>query len=248
MISQNVAVNSLRSALSAIAWLHKINDFPDPTVDLLMKKVLLGVSKYQKAKADLAPLNREILHAVCRLSYQVIPSDYEQRLIRAVLLLMYHACLRVGEAVKSATDEHSLRMANVRITKGDAPVACLTLHSFKHGKDSKSFAMSSATDQEFCPVAALRDYLAVRVEGADTVFNDVRGKTVTRQFVADNIKLLVSHAGLDPTRYNTHSLRIGRTSDLAREGVPEAVIKETGRWESDAYKRYIRFPVFTLPR
>ena len=76
----------------------------------------------------------------------------------------------------------------------------------------------------------------MRVDGHDSLFNDILGKTVTRNFVAEKLKLLVLHAGLDPSRYNTHSLRIGRATDLAKAGVPEAIIQQTGRWESDAYK------------
>ena len=66
--------------------------------------------------------------------------------------------------------------------------------------------------------------------------------------MSDKKKFLISLAGPDPTLYNTHSLRIDRTIDLAKEWVPETVIRETGRWDSDAYKRYIRFPAFTFPR
>ena len=56
MIRENAAVSSMRSALSAISWLHRINNLDDPTTDLFMKKVLLGVNKYRKPKPELSPL------------------------------------------------------------------------------------------------------------------------------------------------------------------------------------------------
>lgn len=248
MIRENVAVCSIRSALSAISWLHRINNLQDPTTDLFMKKVLIGVNKYRQPKPELSPLGRDILHVICELSYKIIPSQYEQVLIRAILLLMYHACLRVGEAVKSASVEHSLKLVNVEISYEPKPVATILLHSFKHAKSPKRFTLNSSDNPLYCPVRALIQYISVRIEGNDTLFNDVRGRTATRKFVADKLKLLVLHAGLDPSRYNTHSIRIGRTTDLAKAGVPEAIIKQTGRWDSDAYKRYIRFPAFTLPQ
>ena len=47
--------------------------------------------------------------------------------------------------------------------------------------------------------------------------------------------------------YNTHSLRAGRATDLAIVGTPDAIIKETGRWTSNAYVKYVRFNSFVLP-
>ena len=47
--------------------------------------------------------------------------------------------------------------------------------------------------------------------------------------------------------YNTHSFRVGKASDMAVAGVPEAVIRKAGRWSSDAFKRYIRFTLFKMP-
>ena len=187
MIRENAAVSSMRSALSAISWLHRINNLDDPTTDLFMKKVLLGVNKYRKPKPELSPLGRDILHVICELSYKIIPSQYEQVLIRAILLLMYHACLRVGEAVKSASTEHSLKRMNVEISNEPKPVATILLHSFKHAKSPKRFTLRPSDNPLCCPVRALIQYLSVRIEGNDTLFNDSRGKTATRKFVADKL-------------------------------------------------------------
>ncbi|XP_074650158.1 uncharacterized protein LOC141905243 [Tubulanus polymorphus] len=47
---------------------------------------------------------------------------------------------------------------------------------------------------------------------------------------------LISFLGLPVVSYTSHSFRIG----AATNGVPEPVIRELGRWKSDAFKRYIR--------
>ena len=46
--------------------------------------------------------------------------------------------------------------------------------------------------------------------------------------------------GLDPTKFRTHSLRIGGASMLAAAGVPDYVIQTQGRWKSLAFLEYIR--------
>jgi hypothetical protein len=39
----------------------------------------------------------------------------------------------------------------------------------------------------------------------------------------------------------SHSFRIVRATDLAKNGVDEDIIKQYGRWKSSSYLRYIRF-------
>ena len=46
--------------------------------------------------------------------------------------------------------------------------------------------------------------------------------------------------GLDPTRYRTHSLRIGGASMLAAAGRPDYEIQKLGRWKSLAFLEYIK--------
>ena len=93
---------------------------------------------------------------------------------------------------------------------------------------------------------ALVDFLRIRPNRQGPLFIDQSGIALKRPFVADAIKLLVPYAGLNPSVYNTR-LRIGRTTDLAKDGIPLAIIKETGRWSSQSHVNYIRFPAFTLP-
>ena len=202
----------------------------------------------QQSPPQLHPIDRDLMHRICLLSYGSIQSQYDQKLSHAALTLMYYACMRVGEAVKSVDVEHAVKFNNVRINKNPTLSATIYLVSFKHSKKPKELVLYPSPDQPVCPIATLQEYLNVRVHGSDTLFNDIAGNTATRQFIADKLKHLVARAGLDPTRYNTHSIRIGRTTDMAKAGVPEAIIRETGRWDSEAFKKYIRFPAFELPR
>ena len=45
--------------------------------------------------------------------------------------------------------------------------------------------------------------------------------------------------GLDPSIFGTHSMRRGNVSDQFRFGIPDQVIKTSGRWKSHAFERYI---------
>ena len=49
-------------------------------------------------------------------------------------------------------------------------------------------------------------------------------------------------ANLDPTLYGFHSPRIGGATDAFRNGIPDYVLDEQGRWKSTGTKfKYLRF-------
>jgi hypothetical protein len=57
-------------------------------------------------------------------------------------------------------------------------------------------------------------------------------------------KRSLSTLGLRNSRLTSHSFRIGRANTFAIEGLPDDEIKRLGRWESNAYLRYIRILTF----
>ena len=90
-----------------------------------------------------------------------------------------------------------------------------------------------------CPVAAM---LAVRVMELGPLFRFQDGRCLTRQRFAAAVRDNLSRAGVDQTRYCTHSFRIGAATTAAARGVEDAVIKTLGRWDSLAYLQYVRIP------
>ena len=58
------------------------------------------------------------------------------------------------------------------------------------------------------------------------------------EFLAE-LKTACSAVGLDPNLFGTHSMRRGSTTDQFMHGIPDKVIKLSGRWKSNAFERYI---------
>ena len=101
----------------------------------------------------------------------------------------------------------------------------------------KVFAESRS---KVCAVKAVQKFLSLRPVGDGPLFCHANRAPVTRyQFAALLYKCSVK-AGFDADRIKTHSFRIGRATDLSAMAVPVAAIKQMGRWESEAYKLYIR--------
>ena len=91
-----------------------------------------------------------------------------------------------------------------------------------------------------CPVKLLQKYLALRPSGPGPVFVSTLGKPISRQQFLGALHSSVRFRSLDPSLYNTHSFRIGRSTDMTFQGYSDAQIRAVGRWKSDAYKRNIR--------
>ena len=60
-------------------------------------------------------------------------------------------------------------------------------------------------------------------------------------FVAAVRKALET-VGVDALDFNGHIFRIGAATTAASRDMEESMIKTLGRWESDAYQRYVKIP------
>ena len=69
--------------------------------------------------------------------------------------------------------------------------------------------------------------------------NDYEIPKITYNEFLKELKAACAAIGLNPTLFATHSLRRGSVSDQFANGVPDKVIKYSGRWRSNAFEAYI---------
>ena len=65
---------------------------------------------------------------------------------------------------------------------------------------------------------------------------------LTRAIFASPLKSILSELDLNAHLYNAHSFRIGAAITANKAGISELHIKALGRWQSNAYQRYIKTP------
>jgi len=230
--------------VSAIAFGHKVRGLPDPTATFLFRKFLRGIKNSATARPRLDPISfwmlQELVHLVDYLHITV----YHKALIRAIMSLMYHGCLRISEIGHSGSSRHALRDDKVAFhicpPRSYPRKISITLLSFKHSKAPQAIDISPIADRAVCPVVLLWEYCRIRPPSV-TFFCDSNGRPVTRTFVMAQLRKLVALSSFPSKRLNTHSFRIGRTTDLVlKGGVSDAYIRHVGRWSSTAYLKYIR--------
>ena len=96
------------------------------------------------------------------------------------------------------------------------------------------------TDSQLCPVDAPLPYMAVRGNREGPLFIMADGRRLTRQLFSDSLDNILASLRLDSGEYNTHSFRIGAATSASEAGIPDSTIMMLGRWQSNAYQRYIK--------
>ena len=208
---QGYAVSTISTHMAALSYIHKLNNWPDPSASFLMKS---------------------------RMN-----SAYDKAMYHALFLLQFHSCARIGELVISGQNTRNvLQLDQVgfqRKPQSDKQQLTLDFMSYKHSKivESEVKILEPLTGP-FCPVQAVQQYIRRRGNASGPLFLSSSGQPITRTIASKYLKHLLTSAGYDSTRYDTHGLRIGRASQAAEDGRTDSQIQKLGRWKSSAYKNY----------
>ena len=242
--NQGYAPSTIATHLAALGHVHKLNDWQDPTNNFLIRKLQASLKRLATHSLAQLPITLEMLEDLLeqlpRLSY----NRYSNALYKALFLTQYHACARIGELTISGGNTTNVIQLNQLSYSGDlATVTNLTI-DFTHFKHSKEIRSAPITvykkDGRHCPVTALQHYLALRGNQEGPLFLGQNRMPVTRTQASGCLRCLLVAGGYDCSRYDTHSMRIGRTSQAAVDGWSETQIQCLGRWQSNAYKKYVR--------
>ena len=88
--------------------------------------------------------------------------------------------------------------------------------------------------------------LRCKHQGHTRLFIYPNGAPFNKATFVQQVKLQLALSGIDPEPYSGHSFRSGGSTDGAMVGLKDWELKVMGRWNSQAYHRYIRTPVSVL--
>lgn len=200
------------------------------------------------------PITLNLLHKLTAALPIVLTDQYLITLFRAMFLTAFHAFLRVGEFTirsKGELHTHTLQASDctVNFTAGRPSSVSLKLNSSKHKQSTPSFITIPANHTHNCPVDTIHNYLKLARPQGGALFQFQDRQPVTRQYFQTQLHKALRVTGIDTTQYNTHSFRIGAATEaVAKLGLPDHEIQRLGRWNSNAFKSYIRTPHFTATK
>lgn len=235
--TKNYRHTTILSHLSAISHFHKMKDLHDPVATYSIGKLMTGVQNTQPSRFDeRLPITKYILIGLITALKCCAPSTYEILLYTSMYSLMYYGCLRASEVMMSDSPHHNLEVKNVVMAGTSFTV---TFTSFKHCKERGNTIQMDTTASPDCPVQAMKQYLQARGDTPGPLFIH-KWRAVNRAAFLDTLQKCLQYLNISADRYNTHSFRIGRTTEMAERGVPDHIIQQIGRWKSRAYLKYIR--------
>ena len=242
----NLSPATIRTYLSAISFVHKLHQQPDPSSTYVIGKTLQGIRNQQQTpQPQLLPITKPILHTLVAALPFAVRDHFQLLLWRSIFLLTFHGCLRAGEVTLACNRAHVIQLDQVTITSQSITI---TFRSYKHSRGTTPTIVINATGtHSTCPVVALQKYLHARGPSPGHLYTHQDSSTPTRSQFSTVLKTTATLSSLPAERYNTHSFRAGRATQMASDGLSDQVIRSAGRWKSTAYQRYIRPTDVTLP-
>ncbi len=254
LADQGLKHRTIKVYLSAVRHLQISAAQPDPFNGKSMPQleyVLRGIKKRESEKAgnmrERLPVTPTILLQM-KAVWDPSGTHRDTKMVWTACCLCFFAFLRVGEITAPGISSYD---AAVHLGVGDIAVDDPRRPSFLRVriKQSKTDPFRRGVDlyvgrtySTLCLVAAMLDYLSVRGMAPGPLFTYQNGQYLTRQRFAGAVRAALTKAGIDQSKYCTHSFRIGAATTAAQKGVEDSVIKTLGRWESLTYLQYVKIP------
>ena len=222
-------------------------DAPNRTSWPHLPYVLKGIMRSQEAAPRRRlPISPDILS---KLLGAWSSDCYESRMLWAAACVGFFGFMRSGEfTCQSSSGEPPILSSAVAVDSHSSPsMVKIFLRKAKTDPFGKGIDIFlGRNDAPLYPVSAVLRYLAVRSKTIGPLFIWEDLSPLTRDQFVRKVKQALQSVGIDASYYSGHSFRIGAATAAARAGVPADTIKMLGRWESDAYRLYIRTPRETL--
>ena len=214
-----------------------------------------------------SPIRRGLLQHILgevQRKYTASNQPFLEALYKTAFLLAYHGLMRVGELTLS---QHVVKVTNIHKGENKNKLLIILYSSKTHGKESRpqririeTNSLLEVTDPQtenrnivesvnkkmanfFCPVKTTKHYLSIRPEANSNdepllVFSD---KSPLRSYHLRNLlREILTTLNLKAELYDTHSFRIGKATDMFKDGYSIDKIKHMGRWKSNAIYKYLR--------
>ena len=179
-----LASSTISSHISAVAFVHKINSWPDPSNNFLIQKLREGCRRQRRTPDIRRPITLDLLGDLCRILGSIAASELECRLFRSLFTLAYFGFFRVGEITASSKSADCSRIVGINdvvFEGGDQSVLLVQLRFSKTDQrgDAVTLRFQCTPELPLCPVRSILGYLEVRPARSGPLFIHANGSPVT---------------------------------------------------------------------
>ncbi|XP_053409209.1 uncharacterized protein LOC123561397 isoform X2 [Mercenaria mercenaria] len=219
--------SSITSLISALAYIHNISGWKDPSKAFVVKKILFGLRKLHSADNRL-PISYDLLVKIVKVLPQVIHDTKLRLLCQTMWVLAFFALLRIGElTVTPSGAQNTILLKNVRFQYKDRkPVgASLLLVNFKHSHGmSATVFITRNNNKATCPARLLHKYIRNCHHKSGPLFCVPCGRPVTDKFFRSVWRDCIQKCNLNTVLYTPHCLRIGSATHAYERNMSDSRI------------------------
>lgn len=233
-----LAAATILSYISALKFHCKRYNIKHELESDQVKAVLKGT---RNLSAESSSTGREAcslkqLKHLIRMATVLYP-NYEARLIASMLSLAFFGFLRVSEYTCTPAG-HAISVGNMKVQRESLRV---TIPSSKTNRSKATIVVREYSRcKTICPLYAFKNYIALRPSHASPTALFVKSDS-TPVSSSDASKYLTDLCkACKLSNISSHSLRIGGATWAASEGWSDASIRAHGRWQSNAFVKYVR--------
>ena len=253
LANDGLKYRTIKVYLSAVRHLQIAEKGEDPfqipmaKLEYVLKGIKRKEASQQWGGRERLPITPPLLMRI-KSVWESEAGNKDKYMLWAACCLGFFAFLRVGEMTvpKDEAFDPTTHLTVADIAADDTRRPSSLRVQIKQSKTDPFrkgiYLYVGKTGSVLCPVAAMLQYLRLRGMGAGPLFRYKDGRVLTRVRFAAEVKDALRKAGVDQSKYSTHSFRIGAATTAAASGIEDAVIKTLGRWQSLAYLQYVRIP------
>ena len=253
LANEGLKFRTIKVYLSAIRHLQIEAGMSDPFKESMprLEYVTKGIKKHEVEKGvrerPRLPITPLLLLKM-KAAWEASAASFDTKMLWAASCLCFFAFLRAGEMTVPTETAYDpavhLGVLDLAVDDAAQPTCLrLTIKQSKTDPFRKGVNLYVGRGQvNLCPVAAVLGFLNVRGSTPGPLFVFEDGRPLTRARFAQEVRAALSAAGVDQSKYCSHSFRIGAATTAAAKGIEDSVIQTLGRWQSAAYLRYVRIP------
>ena len=236
LVSKSFASSTISSYLSAVGYVHKLNGFGDPADNFIIRKIITACHKQHPSIDSRLPITKLLLHKLVHALKFTTTSNFELVVYRAMFCMAFHAFLRIGEM--TGQTENTIQLEQITLNANEF---IIRFTNFKHSSGVPfHLTVKCQSEEQICAVHHIKNFIQLRGRTEGPLFAFPPAKAISRSAFNTNLRRAIIFCGLDPSRFKSHSFRIGACTEYVAAGASDSQIRQLGRWKSDAFKKYIR--------
>ncbi|QRV78784.1 site specific recombinase, phage integrase family protein [Ceratobasidium sp. AG-Ba] len=246
-LAKKVSGSTANGILSGLKTWHEIHGFTwngSKRIQLITKGVAISAPASSKKKPR-KPVSISMMHELADQLSMDSPMD---ACIFAAACTLFWAQGRSGEFLGSSRRTHKSEIHPSRssiVRSQDPDTLSISLPSTKTNRTSGQSVLVFKQADPIDPIKALNNHLLVNrgiPPSAHLFAFNIQNSTEYRCLTLENFLAKCNDiwSNLGHSKISGHCFRIGGTSAMLQNGVAPDIVRELGRWSSDAFFRYWR--------